>query len=94
MDHGGVRAGCDFFSNGELLATLAELAVRKSDRFAFRPRLPLFVPGEALEFDYTSFDSMAAQPAGEQLHVRVTSEDGAVHYDQTGVSCGTGDDSA
>ena len=73
----------DFFSNGELLATLAELAVRKGDRFAFRPRAPLFVPGEALEFDYTSFDPLAAQPAGEQLHVRVTSEDGGVHYDQT-----------
>jgi hypothetical protein len=74
----------DFFSNGELLATLAELAVRKSDRFAFRPRAPLFVPGEALDFDYTSSDPLAAQPAGEQLHVRVTSEDGGVHYDQTG----------
>jgi len=73
----------DFFSNGELLATLAELAVRKGDRFAFRPRAPLFVPGEALEFDYTSSDPLAAQPAGEQLHVRVTSEDGGVHYDQT-----------
>jgi len=74
----------DFFSNGELLAILAELAVRKSDRFAFRPRLPLFAPGEALEFDYTPSDPLAARPAGDQLHVRVTSEDGGVHYDQTG----------
>jgi hypothetical protein len=73
----------DFFSDRELLAALAELAVRKSDRFAFRPSVPLFVQGEALEFDYKSFDSPATQPAGEQLHVRVTSEDGAVHYDQT-----------
>lgn len=71
----------DFFSNGELLVTLAELAVRKSDRFAFRPRVPLFVPGEALEFDYTSSDPLAAQPTDEQLHVRVTSEDGEARYD-------------
>jgi hypothetical protein len=73
----------DFFSNRQLLAALAELAVRKSDRFAFRPRAPLFVPGEALEFDYTSSDPLVAQPAGEQLHVRVTSEGSEAHYDQT-----------
>ena len=73
----------DFFSNKELLAMLAELAVRKNDRFAFRPRLPLFVPGEALEFAYTPSDALAAQSAGDQLHVRVTSEDGAKHYDET-----------
>jgi hypothetical protein len=73
----------NFFSNKELLATLAELAVRKNDRFAFRPRLPLFVPGEALEFAYTPSDSLAEQPAGDQLHVRVTSEDGTAHYDET-----------
>ena len=73
----------DFFSNKELLAKLAELAVRKNDRFAFRPRLPLLVPGEALEFELTPSDPLAAEPAGEQLHVRVTSEDGSVHYDQT-----------
>jgi hypothetical protein len=73
----------NFFSNGELLSKLAELAVRKSDRFAFRPRLPLFVPGEALEFEYTPADPLAAEPGNEQLHVRVTSEDGAVRVDET-----------
>ena len=73
----------DFFSNTKLLTMLAELAVRRNDRFAFRPRLPLFLPGEALEFHYTPADPLASQPAGEQLHVRVTSEDGAVHGDET-----------
>lgn len=73
----------DFFTNSKLLAQLGELAVRQDDRFAFRPRLPLFVSGEALEFEYTASNPLAPQPAGEQLHVRVTSEDGAVHYDQT-----------
>ncbi len=77
----------DFFSNTNLLEMLVELALRKDDRFAFRPRLPLFVPGEALEFDLTPAHPLAAQlapqPTAEQLHVRVTSEDGGVHYDQT-----------
>ena len=72
-----------FFSNTKLLTMLAELAVRRNDRFAFRPRLPLFLPGEALEFHYTPADPLASQPTGEQLHVRVTSEDGAVHGDET-----------
>jgi hypothetical protein len=74
----------DFFSNGNLLAALAELAIRKNDRFAFRPRAPLFVPGEALDFETTWSDPLDTQPAGEQLHIRVTSEDGGVHYDETG----------
>jgi len=73
----------DFFNNRDLLVMLAELAVRKNDRFAFRPRLPLFLPGEALEFEYTPSDPLWYKPDGEQLHVRVTSEDGTVHYDQT-----------
>jgi len=73
----------DLFSNRDLLVELGTLALRKNDRFAFRPRLPLFLPGESLEFDYTPSDPLAKQTAGEQLHVRVTAEDGAVHYDQT-----------
>jgi len=72
-----------FFDNKELLATLAELAVRKNDRFAFRPRLPLFVPGEPLEFDYTPSDWLSTGPLGNELRVRVTSEDGQVRYEQT-----------
>ncbi len=73
----------DFFNNRELLATLAALAVRRNDRFTLRPRLPLFVPGEALEFEYTSSDPPAPHMADEQLHVRVISEDGGAHYDAT-----------
>ncbi len=73
----------DFFTNAKLLATLAEITLRKNDQFAFRPRLPLFLPGEALEFHYTPADPLASEPAGEELHVRVTSEDGAVHDDET-----------
>ncbi|MGB9031169.1 MAG: hypothetical protein WCC27_13700, partial [Acidobacteriaceae bacterium] len=73
----------DFFSNTKLLAMLGEIAVQKNDRFAFRPRLPLFLPGEALEFRFKPSDPMAEQPEGDQLRVRVTSEDGAALYDQT-----------
>jgi hypothetical protein len=73
----------DFFNNRELLSTLADFAVHKDDRFAFRPRVPLFLPGEALEFELTSPAPFAASFASEQLHVRVTSEDGSVHFDQT-----------
>ena len=82
----------DFFSNTKLLAMLGALAVRRNDRFAFRPRLPLFLPGEALEFQLTWADPLSAPvlsddkggaPAADEFHVRVTSEDGAVHYDAT-----------
>jgi hypothetical protein len=73
----------DFFSNTKLLGMLAEIAMRKNDRFAFRPRLPLFLPGEALEFRFRPSDPMAEQPEGDQLRVRVTSEDGELLYDQT-----------
>jgi hypothetical protein len=73
----------DFFGNAKLLATLQEIALRKNDRFAFRPRVPLFLPGEALEFRYKPSDPMAEQPDGDQLRVLVMSEDGAVLYDQT-----------
>lgn len=72
----------DFFSNTQLLKTLADLAVRKQDRFAFRPRAPLFLPGEALEFRLTRPNPPVKISSGEQVHIRVTSEDGAVHYDQ------------
>lgn len=88
-----------FFSNTRLLKTLAMLAVRKDDRFTFRPRLPLFVAGETLEFQYTPQGStmsvLSSEEAMDQggapgrgqapamLHVRVTSEDNAVHYDAT-----------
>ena len=73
----------DFFRNTKLLALLGEIALRKNDRFAFRPRVPLFVAGDAMEFRFKPSDPMAEQPDGDQLRVRVTDEDGAVLYDQT-----------
>jgi Cellulase (glycosyl hydrolase family 5) len=73
----------DFFSKTKLLALLGEIAMRKNDRFAFRPRLPLFLPGEALEFRFKPSDPMGEQPEGDQLRVRVTDEAEAVLYDQT-----------
>ena len=73
----------DFFSNTKLLSTLAEVALRRNDRFAFRPRLPLFVPGEALDFRFKPSDPMAEQPDGDALHVRVTDESGTMLFDHT-----------
>jgi hypothetical protein len=73
----------DFFRDRDLLATLSELALRTNDRFTFRPRMPLFLSGEALEFEYSPSDPLAKESAADQLHVRVTSEDGAARYDQT-----------
>ncbi|HTW80686.1 MAG TPA: hypothetical protein VME23_14160 [Terracidiphilus sp.] len=73
----------DFFSNTAFLSTLANIALRKNDRFALRPRVPLFLPGEPLEFEFTSPGSPGASPAIGQLHIRVTSEDGAVRDDET-----------
>lgn len=73
----------DFFNNTALLSSLADLALRKNDRFAFHPRVPLFLPGEALEFELTSPAPSSASSAADQLHLRVTSEDGGIHFDQT-----------
>ncbi|HLJ77062.1 MAG TPA: hypothetical protein VKT75_06600, partial [Acidobacteriaceae bacterium] len=73
----------DFFNNAKLLRILAEIAVRKQDRFAFRPRVPLFLPGEALDFRFSRPDPLLKMPPGEHVHIHVTSEDGAVRYDQT-----------
>jgi Cellulase (glycosyl hydrolase family 5) len=73
----------EFFSNRELLAALAQLALRRNDRFTLRPRLPLFLPGETLDLVYTPSDPSTDPPENEQLHLRVTSEDGAVHDDET-----------
>jgi hypothetical protein len=73
----------NFFTNAKLLALLGEIALRKNDRFAFRPRVPLFVAGDAMEFRFKPSDPMAEQPGGDQLHVKVTDEAGAVLYDQT-----------
>lgn len=71
-----------FFSNTQTLAQLAELATRKSDRFTLRPRLPLFLHGEALELRYEQ-PNPAAEPAGDQLQIKVTAEEGGKPVDLT-----------
>lgn len=40
------------FADPQLLQRLQTLALRQEDRFTFRPRLPLFVKGEALDFQF------------------------------------------
>jgi Cellulase (glycosyl hydrolase family 5) len=84
----------DFFSHAELLAMLAGIAVRERDRFSFRPRVPLFLPGEPLEFsfklngaqgnayDVTDLDESLVRH-GRELRVRVLSEDGKITYQDT-----------
>ncbi len=73
----------DFFSNTTLLATLAELATRKDDRFRFRPRVPLFVAGEAIELQLKRFGPEQEVRIADRLHIRVTDEDGEVLEDET-----------
>jgi hypothetical protein len=73
----------DFFRNTQLLSQLAELAVRRADRFTFRPRLPLFLPGETLEFNFTPSDPLEKLQTGDQLHVRVTAEENGTPYETT-----------
>jgi hypothetical protein len=76
-----IFAACDigdsFFSNTQLLKTLTEFATRKADRFTFRPHVPLFVPGESLDFSFEPYGMGSDWPAGDQLRIRVTSEDKA-----------------
>ncbi len=66
----------DFFSNTRLLSTLAELATRQSDHFTVRPRVPLFLQGEALELRYEQANPLIPEPAGDQLKIRVAAEEG------------------
>ena len=73
----------DFFSNTQMLSNLAELATRANDRFTLRPRLPLFLPGEALELRYEQMSSSNAGPAGDQLKIRVTAEEGGQPVEMT-----------
>jgi len=72
-----------FFSNTQLLATLADLATRKADRFTFRPRVPLFVPGEPLAFNFEPYAPGPDWPSADQLKIHVTSEDNAAPTDLT-----------
>lgn len=73
----------DFFSNTQTLKALAELAVRQNDRFTLRPRLPLFLPGEALDLEYDSANSLKGSFAGDQLKIRVTGEEGGRPVEMT-----------
>ncbi|WP_158750116.1 hypothetical protein, partial [Acidobacterium sp. S8] len=65
-----------FFSNAQLLASLTQLATRRDDRFTLRPRVPLFLPGEALELRYEQANLLSTEPADDQLKIKVTAEDG------------------
>ena len=65
------------FDNPQLLKSLQTLALRKNDRFTFRPRLPLFLPGEALEFRYAPSDSLTPTSAEDQLRLEVSAEGAA-----------------
>jgi hypothetical protein len=64
------------FDDARLLANLRLLATRKQDRFAFRPRLPLFLPGEALEFRYEPAAGGQAV-AGDKLRITAKAEEDA-----------------
>jgi hypothetical protein len=75
--------GDAFFSNAQLLAMLADLATRKADRFTFRPRLPLFLPGEPLNFDFRTYGLGLDWHSSDQLRIRVASEDNAAPAELT-----------
>jgi hypothetical protein len=66
----------DFWDNATLLRTLQALALRRQDRFTFRPRVPLFLPREALEFHYETPDPLASPLPGDKLKIQVTAESG------------------
>lgn len=68
------------FADPQLLQRLRSLALRQDDRFTFRPRLPLFVPGEALDFQFEPVRAAAAAP-GDVLEVTVHADTGQPqHY--------------
>ncbi len=64
------------FDDPRLLSNLQTIALRKHDRFAFRPRLPLFLPGEALEFRYEPADFSEHPETGDTLRIAARAEDG------------------
>jgi hypothetical protein len=64
------------FDDAQLLAGLRTIVLRKQDRFTFRPRLPLFLPGEALEFSYKPA-SGEETIAGDTLKITTSAEQGA-----------------
>jgi len=69
----------DDLSNPQLLQHLETLALRQGDRFTFRPRMPVFAPGEALAFEYEPAHGAAAE--GDVLEVTVHADTGpSQHY--------------
>lgn len=62
--------------NPKLLAALEELALRRNDRFTFRPKMAVFAPGEPIEFEFHPALSHDAEP-GDELTIEVTPENGA-----------------
>jgi len=62
--------------NPKLLAALQTLALRQNDRFTFRPRVALFLPGEPIEFRFQPARAAQAE-AGDQLKISVRSENGS-----------------
>lgn len=64
------------WQDAALLSKLQRLALRRDDRFTFRPRVPLFLPGEPLEFHFKAAVDHASH-ADDQLRVRMSTEGGA-----------------
>ena len=50
------------FDDPQLLTKLQMLALRQDDRFTLRPRVPLFLPEELLEFSYNPVNTVASRP--------------------------------
>lgn len=63
----------------QLLHTLQALALRQNDRFTFLPRVPLFLKGEALDFQFKPAQSLSARP-GDLLKVSVHADGGATQH--------------
>ncbi len=70
------------FDNPQLLSRLQEIALRTSDRFTFRPRVPLFLPGELLEFHYEAADTQDSHPE-DTLKITVRAEQGMPEWSLT-----------
>lgn len=65
-------------ANPELIATLQKLALRQNDRFTLRPKMAVFLPGEALEFEFAMGNHAAAR-TGDELRITTRGEIGAAH---------------
>ena len=63
------------FDDSQLLAKLQMLSLRRDDRFTFRPRVPLFLPGESLDFHFQPSEALASRP-GDVLKINVKGDTG------------------